>query len=147
VVEDTPQTPDPEVSADPLVMVLSGRSDERVLLDLLEGPARGEVVALPKLGRQWLAGASRRLRIAKRAVDIVGSFVGLIVLLPGLTVAAAAIAISSKGPVHPGEELGRIARSRWPKLRTVRVSAEDDKAALWSLRRDQVILLTTILPC
>ena len=75
---------------------------------------------------------ARQLPLWKRLLDILGGAVGLIVSMPILTVAAAAVKATSRGPVffqqlregHGGEQF-----TMW-KLRTMRFDAEEKKPEL-----------------
>jgi lipopolysaccharide/colanic/teichoic acid biosynthesis glycosyltransferase len=74
-------------------------------------------------------------RLAKRAMDIVGSLVGLILVAPLLPVLAAAIKLDSPGPVFfVQERAGENGRCFWMvKLRTMMDGAQEMLAALVDL--------------
>jgi exopolysaccharide biosynthesis polyprenyl glycosylphosphotransferase len=80
-------------------------------------------VAPPHLGRTS--------QITKRAFDIVGSVVGMVLLLPVLVVTAVIIELSSPGPILFGQaRVGRDGRSfTMYKFRTMRVGAENERGA------------------
>ena len=73
-------------------------------------------------------------RIAKRALDVVGSALGLIVLLPVLLVLALLSKLTSRGPILFAQERCGLGgrRFRFYKLRTMVQDAEARKAALES---------------
>lgn len=68
----------------------------------------------------------------KRATDIIGATVGALVLSPVMIVAAAAIKLSSRGPVLFVQQRAGLAGRPFPiyKFRTMVVDAEDRKHAL-----------------
>jgi lipopolysaccharide/colanic/teichoic acid biosynthesis glycosyltransferase len=77
----------------------------------------------------------RPVSVGKRAVDVVGAAVGLLALLPLLPVVAAAIKLSSPGPVFfKQRRAGRGGRPFWMwKFRTMVADAEARKAELMGL--------------
>ena len=81
---------------------------------------------------------------AKRAIDIAGSFAGMLLLSPVYLAIAAAVKFTSPGPVIFSQvRVGRYGRHfRFYKFRSMRVDAEAQKAALLSKNesKDGVIL-------
>jgi exopolysaccharide biosynthesis polyprenyl glycosylphosphotransferase len=79
-------------------------------------------VAPPHLGRSS--------QLTKRAFDLAGSIMGIILLLPVLIVTAIIIKLSSPGPVLFGQaRVGRDGRSfTMYKFRTMRVGAENERS-------------------
>ena len=73
-----------------------------------------------------LLAASRSSRMTKRAIDIVGSLVGLILLSPLLILTTLAISLTSRGsPIYKQTRVGRDARTfTLYKFRSMRVSAD-----------------------
>ena len=69
---------------------------------------------------------------AKRAIDILGSFTGMILLSPVFAAIALAVKLSSPGPIiFTQTRVGRYGRHfRFYKFRSMRVDAEDRKAEL-----------------
>lgn len=69
---------------------------------------------------------------AKRVLDVVGSLLGMILLLPVYLAIAAAVKLTSRGPVFFSQvRVGRYGRHfRFYKFRSMRVDAEAQKAAL-----------------
>jgi len=69
---------------------------------------------------------------AKRAIDIAGSFAGMVLLSPVFAAIAVAVKLSSPGPViFTQTRVGRYGRHfRFYKFRSMRVDAEDCKAEL-----------------
>ena len=76
--------------------------------------------------------------MAKRAVDIVGSFIGIIVTSPIMIAAAIAVKVSSKGPVIYKQE--RIGLNGEPfmmyKFRSMEVQEETEEKKGWTTRND-----------
>jgi lipopolysaccharide/colanic/teichoic acid biosynthesis glycosyltransferase len=93
--------------------------------------------------RLWLRD---RRPIARRALDVVASALGLVLIAPVLLLAITALKVESRGPaLFTQERVGRAGRSfRMYKLRSMYVDAESRKAALaklgggirFKLRRD-----------
>jgi exopolysaccharide biosynthesis polyprenyl glycosylphosphotransferase len=115
---------DPELQLDPqagdVIVDLSGPD---AVIDLRERrteapPVRGLLSAHP-----WQLAT-------KRAVDLVGSVLGLLVLLPLLLIAAVAVKVSSPGPVfYASERVGRDGRPfRMMKFRSMAHGAHDSRA-------------------
>ncbi len=85
----------------------------------------GDLGGLPLLNVRDVALRGWKLTL-KRAVDLLGSAVGLIILSPMLMFVAAAIKLDSPGPVfYAQERMGLDARSFWCiKFRSMRTDAE-----------------------
>ncbi len=79
----------------------------------------------------WVLDVGRRTR---RAVDVVGAALGLIIALPILTFCACAIKVTSKGPVlFSQRRVGQYGRDfKILKLRTMYIDAEARRAALFT---------------
>jgi sugar transferase (PEP-CTERM system associated) len=101
-------------------------------------------IALENLRPSWLIFSdgfqkSNVQRRAKRALDIIMATVGLVIALPLLVVVAAAIKMTSAGPVlyrQPRVGLrGQIFTIH--KFRSMRHDAERDTGAVWARRDDQ----------
>jgi len=115
---------DPELQLDPQAGdVFVDLSGPDALIDLRERrteapPVRGLLSARP-----W------QLAV-KRAVDLLGSTLGLLVLLPLLLIAAAAVKVSSPGPIfYVSERVGRDGRPiRMMKFRSMAHGAHDSRA-------------------
>ncbi len=77
-------------------------------------------------------------RVAKRAEDIVGSTLGLLAAAPVIALAAAAIRLTSPGPVfYRQERCGEKGRTfNLVKLRTMRVDAESESGPVWTTEND-----------
>jgi lipopolysaccharide/colanic/teichoic acid biosynthesis glycosyltransferase len=75
----------------------------------------------------------------KRAIDVVGALVGLVVLAPLIVVLAALVKLDSPGPaLFSQTRLGRNGRCfRMYKLRTMREGADDEKLELAHLNRSE----------
>ncbi|MDZ4200516.1 MAG: sugar transferase, partial [Kiritimatiellia bacterium] len=77
-------------------------------------------------------------RVAKRAEDIVGAMVGLLISAPVLAVAAVCIKRSSPGPVFYRQERCGEGGRRFMlyKLRTMRMDAEAKSGPVWTTEED-----------
>lgn len=75
--------------------------------------------------------------VLKRAMDIVGSVLGIIITAPIMIAAAIAVKLTSKGPVfYKQERLGRFGESfNIYKFRSMRINAEA-AGPQWASRRD-----------
>ena len=71
-------------------------------------------------------------RIAKRGLDVIGSAIGLVALLPVLAIIALAVKLSSRGPVLFFQDRCGLGgrRFRFYKFRTMIANAEQHKRAL-----------------
>jgi exopolysaccharide biosynthesis polyprenyl glycosylphosphotransferase len=99
-------------------------------------------IAVENLRPSWLIFSTgfRRLTffpVAKRAIDIVASAAGLIVLAPVMLVVAALVKLSSKGPaLYHQERVGQNGRSfTIHKFRSMRIDAEKN-GAVWARAND-----------
>ena len=79
-----------------------------------------------------LEARTRAARIAKRAIDVVGSAVGLAVLAPVFAATALAVKVTSRGPIFFVQDRCGLGgrRFRFYKFRTMVVDAEERKASL-----------------
>ena len=115
---------DPELQLDPqagdVIVDLSGPD---AVIDLRERQTEAPSVGGLLSARPW------QLAL-KRAVDLVGSTLGLLVLLPLLMIAALAVKVSSPGPVfYVSERVGRDGRPfRMMKFRSMAHGAHDSRA-------------------
>jgi exopolysaccharide biosynthesis polyprenyl glycosylphosphotransferase len=77
----------------------------------------------------------RGARIAKRAIDVTGAVVGLVVAAPIMLLVAVALRVSSRGPVIFTQERCGLGgrRFRFFKFRTMVEDAEDQRASLTHL--------------
>ena len=100
-------------------------------------------IAVENLRPSWFIFSSgfrntRSLQVAKRAVDVVASSIGLICASPFLVVLAALIKATSKGPVLYSQQ--RVGEHGCPftlyKLRTMRADAEATTGPVWSRPSD-----------
>lgn len=125
----------PELSHQELLAILSrcerGRVSIKIFPDLFQIIATelsiGDLGGLPLLTVRDIALRGWKLTL-KRAVDLVGSAVGLIFLSPFLMLVALAIKLDSRGPVfYAQERMGLDARPFWClKFRSMRVDAEQN---------------------
>ncbi len=76
--------------------------------------------------------------VVKRAMDVTLSFVGLVILSPLLAVIAAAVKLSSPGPVFYRQERCGLNGKPFPmlKFRTMRADAEVQTGPVWAVRDD-----------
>jgi len=115
---------DPELQLDPqagdVIVDLSGPD---AVIDLRERQTEAPAVGGLLSARPW------QLAL-KRAVDLVGGTLGLLVLLPLLMIAALAVKVSSPGPVfYVSERVGRDGRPfRMMKFRSMAHGAHDSRA-------------------
>jgi lipopolysaccharide/colanic/teichoic acid biosynthesis glycosyltransferase len=106
-------------------------------------PARlpeGRARALRRVALHLRLRAEAQLPRVRRAIDIVATSVGLLLLLPVLVAAAVAIRVNSPGPIFFGQErIGQGGRRffMW-KFRTMVVNAEALKDELAKQHRDAV---------
>jgi len=97
--------------------------------DFEQGESAGEPVPVAQPMAMWFVQQSPRW---KRALDIVGASIGLLLASPILVVTAIAIKATSRGPIifsQPRDTLGGR-RFNIYKFRTMVVDAEEQKAAL-----------------
>lgn len=78
-------------------------------------------------------------RFLKRSFDMIGSFLGLIVLSPALLLAAIMIKLQDGGPIfYKQNRIGMDGRSFFIyKFRTMTVNAEDKTGPVWATQNDQ----------
>jgi len=82
------------------------------------------------------------VELTKRAIDIVGSIVGLILSIPIMMMAGVAIKLSSKGPIfYHQQRVGKfeedfVALFNVYKLRTMVNDAEKKNGAVWASKQD-----------
>jgi Undecaprenyl-phosphate glucose phosphotransferase len=76
--------------------------------------------------------------VVKRAMDAALSFVGLVILSPVLAVIAAAVKLSSPGPVFYRQERCGLNGKPFPmlKFRTMRADAESRTGPVWAVKDD-----------
>lgn len=79
-----------------------------------------------------LAAVEDRYLPAKRCIDVLGSLVGLVLMAPLLAVLALLVMLDSRGPAFFAQDRTGLSgrRFRMYKLRTMRLGAEDLRAAL-----------------
>jgi len=77
-------------------------------------------------------------QVAKRAFDVVFSLAVLVLLSPVLAILAAAVKLTSRGPVLYGQERMGLdgQRFRMMKLRTMRMDAERETGPVWAAAGD-----------
>ena len=97
----------------------------------------GDLNGLPMLTVRDVALRGWRLSL-KRAMDVVGSAFGLVVLSPLLLLVALLIKLDSPGPVFYSQIRMGLDAKPFPviKFRSMRVGAEDQTGAVWATRSD-----------
>jgi sugar transferase (PEP-CTERM system associated) len=100
-------------------------------------------IAVENLRPSWLIFSegfrkSRRLRAAKRGLDVLGSGLALMALLPVMCVIAVLVKLTSPGPVIYGQQRvglrGHVFKVR--KFRSMREDAEASTGAVWAGEND-----------
>ncbi len=145
------------VHADVIVVALSERRKIFPLSDVLrcklngiqimEAPSLYEMVLeklmLESITPSWFifSGGFRRttkFSILKRAIDVVLSFIGLLMTLPFFPLIALAIKLDSPGPIFFKQERfgNREKRFQLIKFRTMRQDAEKGTGAVWAEKND-----------
>lgn len=101
-------------------------------------PYTEDLSGLPVINIRYVPLSNTINAVAKRAVDIVGSLSGLILLSPLLLVVAVLVKTTSKGPViFAQERVGRHNRVfKMYKFRTMRVQEETEEKKGWTTRND-----------
>jgi Undecaprenyl-phosphate glucose phosphotransferase len=97
----------------------------------------GDLGGLPLLTVRDIALRGWRLTL-KRAVDLIGSAVGLVVLSPLMMLVAALVKLESPGPVfYAQERMGLDAKPFWMiKFRSMRTDAEAETGPVWATEDD-----------
>ena len=95
-------------------------------------------MGLPVINIRYVPLTNTLNMISKRAVDIVGSFLGLIIISPLLLVVSIIIKITSKGPViFKQERVGLHNKTfKMYKFRTMYVQAPDEEEKAWTVKGD-----------
>jgi len=145
------------VHADVIVVALSERRKIFPLSDVLrcklngiqimEAPSLYEMILeklmLESITPSWFifSGGFRRttkFSVLKRAVDVVLSFIGLLITLPFFPLIALAIKLDSPGPIFFKQERfgNREKRFQLIKFRTMRQDAEKGTGAVWAEKND-----------
>lgn len=101
-------------------------------------PYTEDLSGLPVINIRYVPLSNTINAVAKRAVDIVGSFCGLILLSPLLLAVAVLVKTTSKGPViFAQERVGQHNRVfKMYKFRTMRVQEETEEKKGWTTRND-----------
>lgn len=101
-------------------------------------PYTEDLMGLPLINIRYVPLSNTLNMIMKRAVDIIGSFCGLVVLSPLLLVVAIIVKCSSKGPVIFKQE--RVGLHNKPfymyKFRTMRMQTEEEEKKGWTTKND-----------
>jgi lipopolysaccharide/colanic/teichoic acid biosynthesis glycosyltransferase len=117
--------------------VLDLRVEPTIELRIVEAP---EAVPLERgIQRRGLLFAARWQLVAKRAMDVVGSLLLLLVLSPLLLLTAAAVFLTSRGPVlYVQDRIGRNGDPfRMLKFRSMRADAHEDRHQVTHLNEAQ----------
>ena len=101
-------------------------------------PYTEDVQGLPVVNIRYVPLTNSFNKLAKRVVDIIGSFIGIILASPVMLVAAIAVKLSSKGPIIYKQE--RIGLNGQPfmmyKFRSMRVQTEAEEKKGWTTKGD-----------
>lgn len=135
----------PEATHDQLLDMISicesHHASVRIFPDLFQIIASeltiGDLDGLPLLAVRDVALRGWKLTL-KRAMDIVVSAVGLMVLSPFMLLTALLITLTSKGPVFYAQERVGLDGKPFPmlKFRSMRVDAENDTGPVWATKDD-----------
>lgn len=101
-------------------------------------PYTEDLGGLPVINIRYVPLSNTINAVAKRAVDIVGSLCGLILVSPLLLVVAILVKTTSKGPViFSQERVGRHNRVfKMYKFRTMRIQEDKEEKKGWTTRND-----------
>jgi Undecaprenyl-phosphate glucose phosphotransferase len=135
----------PEASHEEILTIISlcerGKVSIKVYPDVFQIMAAqvsiGDLGGLPLLTVRDIALRGWRLTL-KRAVDLLGSAVGLVLLSPLMMLVAALVKLDSKGPVfYVQERMGLDAEPFWMlKFRSMRADAEAETGPVWATEDD-----------
>ncbi len=135
----------PEASHEEILTIISlcerGKVSIKVYPDVFQIMAAqvsiGDLGGLPLLTVRDIALRGWRLTL-KRAVDLIGSAVGLVALSPLMMLVAALVKLDSKGPVfYVQERMGLDAEPFWMlKFRSMRADAEAETGPVWATEDD-----------
>ncbi|MFQ5814511.1 MAG: undecaprenyl-phosphate glucose phosphotransferase [Anaerolineae bacterium] len=135
----------PEDSHEEIMTIISlcerGKVSIKVYPDVFQIMATqvsiGDLGGLPLLTVRDIALRGWRLTL-KRAVDLIGSAVGLVVVSPLMLLLAALIKLDSQGPVfYVQERMGLDAKPFWMiKFRSMRADAEAETGPVWATEDD-----------
>ena len=101
-------------------------------------PYTEDLMGLPVINIRYVPLTNTLNMLSKRAVDIVGSFCGLIVLSPLLLVLAVIVKTTSKGPVIFKQERVGLHNKTFQmyKFRTMYVQAPGEEEKAWTVKGD-----------
>lgn len=101
-------------------------------------PYTEDLSGLPVINIRYVPLSNTMNAVAKRAVDIVGSLCGLVILSPLLLTVALLVRVTSRGPViFSQERVGRHNRTfRMYKFRTMYVQDASEEKKGWTTRND-----------
>jgi exopolysaccharide biosynthesis polyprenyl glycosylphosphotransferase len=135
----------PEASHEEILTIISlcerGKVSIKVYPDVFQIMAAqvsiGDLGGLPLLTVRDIALRGWRLTL-KRAVDLIGSAIGLVMLSPLMLLVAVLVKLDSQGPVfYVQERMGLDARPFWMiKFRSMRADAEAETGPVWATEDD-----------
>ncbi len=101
-------------------------------------PYTEDLMGLPLINIRYVPLSNTLNSFAKRVVDIVGSFCGIVILSPLLIVIAIAIKTTSKGPViFKQERVGRHNKTfQMYKFRSMRMQEPGEEKKGWTVKND-----------
>jgi len=101
-------------------------------------PYTEELMGLPVINIRYVPLSNTGNMVIKRAMDIVGSLFGIIILSPLLLIIAIAVKVSSSGPViFKQERVGLHNKSFYMyKFRSMEQQTESDEKKAWTVKND-----------
>ena len=101
-------------------------------------PYTEDLMGLPMINIRYVPLSNTMNALAKRTIDIIGSFCGIVVLSPLLLIVAIIIKLTSKGPViFKQERVGLHNKTfKMYKFRTMRVQQPGEEMKAWTVKDD-----------
>ena len=101
-------------------------------------PYTEDLMGLPVINIRYVPLTNTLNLILKRCVDIIGSVLGLIIVSPIMILTAAAVKLSSPGPIiFKQERIGLHNKPFWMyKFRTMEIQKESSEKKAWTVRND-----------
>lgn len=101
-------------------------------------PYTEDLMGLPVINIRYVPLSNTSNKIIKRAMDIVGSLIGIVLASPIMLIAAALVKLSSPGPViFKQERVGLHSKPFYMyKFRSMEQQSEDEEKKAWTVRDD-----------
>ena len=101
-------------------------------------PYTEDLMGLPMINIRYVPLSNTMNALAKRAIDIIGSFCGIVILSPLLLIVALIIKLTSKGPViFKQERVGLHNKTfKMYKFRTMKVQQPGEEMKGWTVKDD-----------